>query len=412
MSLNSIYSTLRNQPNRFADGLLMMLLLCVSGNPCFTSNGEFSRFVPMMALGLVVLGYGGRIPTTAFRRLFKWILLLGTIFVAQYALFGPEIFFASANYVVKIAVAIFGAYILGSRFPEVYLKTIGVLAVISICFYVLNQLGIVFPALVEIDTEGESVIVYTQLHSLNQSMYRNAGMFWEPGAFAGYLILVFVLFANNWQLLFTRYRRYMFVIILALLTTTSTTGYLLLFVWLMLYLMLQFRRKWLIIPMLLLVVIPGCYYIYSELDFLNDKLVNEYEMVLEQEEMDINFSRMGSLIFDTHYIKKHPLVGNGLVMSTRFADHFGYYAEEDLDAFSNGFTGNIASLGIFFMIAYLSTLWRNRTLHRKASVLLLVFLLLQSEYFLNYPIFLALPFVNFGVDEPSHEVDIRPSYRP
>lgn len=404
------YPALPHPRHSFADGLLMFLLLCVSGNPCLTSQGELTRYVPLGMLLVIILGYGRRIPATAFRRVAKWGLFLMAIFLAQGLVFGSAIFLASANYIVKLSVAIFGAYVLGDRFPQVYLKTISAVAVISICCYALNCLGVVFPALCEIDTKGESIFLYTQLQSSIQDAYRNAGMFWEPGAFAGYLMLVPVLFANDWRLLVTRYRGYTVLLLVALLTTTSTTGYLLLFVWLMLFFAMQLRRKWLLVPILCL-VLPLSYYVFMQLEFLNDKLTSEYEQALEQDEQEINFSRMGSLVFDMHYIKKHPLIGNGLVMSTRFADHLGYYDEEELDAFSNGFTGNIASLGVFFMIAYLASLWRNRTLRRKGSVLLLVVLLLQGEYFLNYPIFLALPFVNFSLKPTTYEDHRRPAYR-
>ena len=145
-----------------------------------------------------------------------------------------------------------------------------------------------------------------------------------------------------------------------------------------------------------IVSIPLAIYAYFNLEFLNDKISDELERTSEMTAQDINFSRTGSMIFDWHYIRKHPIIGNGLVMSTRYADHLGYYDADDLDAFSNGFTGNIACLGITFMLAYLATIYRNRTIYFRKIVILIVVLLLQGEYFLNYPMFMTLPFIDYN----------------
>lgn len=64
--------------------------------------------------------------------------------------------------------------------------------------------------------------------------------------------------------------------------------------------------------------------------------------------------------------------------------------------FGNGFTGSIASMGLLFMLAFIIGIYFNLTLKRKWGVILSVILLLQGEYFLNYPLVMILPFVDFG----------------
>ena len=53
-------------------------------------------------------------------------------------------------------------------------------------------------------------------------------------------------------------------------------------------------------------------------------------------------------------------------------------------------------MGLLFMLAFIIGIYFNPTLKRKWGVILSVILLLQGEYFLNYPLFMILPFVDFG----------------
>ena len=380
---------------RFPDYLLMLILLCVSGNPVFMTSSLFSRIACGVVLGFVLLCYAHRIPYVAVRRIGRWSLFLGAIFSAQLILFNSSIIPASVNYIVKLALAILVAYILRANFGVVYLKVISGLALVSIVFFCLNVVGIVFPPLVAIDTSGDSLVFYNQMINTQTGLVRNAGMFWEPGAFAGYLILAFLPYTNHMSFLWARYRWRVIVILVALLTTLSTTGYIVCFILFITQLSVSVRNKWTML-LVYIVSIPLAIYAYFNLEFLNDKISDELERTSEMTAQDINFSRTGSMIFDWHYIRKHPIIGNGLVMSTRYADHLGYYDADDLDAFSNGFTGNIACLGITFMLAYLATIYRNRTIYFRKIVILIVVLLLQGEYFLNYPMFMTLPFIDYN----------------
>ena len=135
---------------------------------------------------------------------------------------------------------------------------------------------------------------------------------------------------------------------------------------------------------------------FVNFDFLGEKLQNEIvNMDIENPSM-LNYSRLGSLMFDAQYIASHPLFGNGLDNSTRFRFHNDVFTDEELSGFGNGFTGSIASMGLLFMLAFILGIYFNPTLKRKWGVILSVILLLQGEYFLNYPLIMILPFVDFG----------------
>ena len=54
-------------------------------------------------------------------------------------------------------------------------------------------------------------------------------------------------------------------------------------------------------------VIVGAVFAFTNIDFLGDKLKKEMTVAEKQKESDVNFSRIGSLVFDMQYIVSHPL---------------------------------------------------------------------------------------------------------
>jgi hypothetical protein len=223
-------------------------------------------------------------------------------------------------------------------------------------------------------------------------------MFWEPGAFAGYIIATFLLFVDKPELLLGRYRKQSLLLVAGLLTTMSTTGYILFFIFL-LYVIFKLRifgRSKVYAFLLAGIVIVLGIVVFNRAEFLGEKISKELSVSETLTENDVDPSRSGSIVFDMQYILSHPLFGNGMMPETRFRYHLGLFTEEQLSGFGNGFSGSIAAMGLLFMLAYLVSIGMNRRLRTKWFVILSVILLLQGEYFLNYPFFLAFPFIHFG----------------
>lgn len=118
------------------------------------------------------------------------------------------------------------AVLLGRRFKDAYLSVMTVLCVISLFFFFLQLTGFTIPSLLP-STSASSIGIYTIQTPSEYSNYRlrNCGMFWEPGAFAGYINVAFMLFINNLSELFRKHRGKVVILLLALLSTLSTTGY-------------------------------------------------------------------------------------------------------------------------------------------------------------------------------------------
>ncbi|MCZ2845012.1 MAG: O-antigen ligase family protein, partial [Candidatus Bathyarchaeota archaeon] len=237
------------------------------------------------------------------------------------------------------------------------------------------------------DNTGRNLIIF---HQKGEGL-RNSGMFWEPGAFACYINLAFLLFFGNIRSLITVHKNRLIIIILALLTTYSTTGYLIFFFLLISTVYFEFGKKLglLIIPILIAFISAG-YVVFEKSDFLKNKIENQFQTALDRDKNEFAPDRLSALIFDLHYIKKHPLTGNGMDETTRYADH--PWLQEKILGHGNGFSNFIATMGILSLLFYSFYILKYK---RKHSVIFIIglFALLQGEPLLNYPLFLSIPFI-------------------
>lgn len=389
----------------YTDYFLVTLMYCISGNPAFTATYPLGKIVNGLFLIILLAVTGFRVERQAMKTSFIWTAFLCVIFAVQFIQFRQITVLGSLNYIVKMLCAILFASYMRRRLQHAAINVMAVVCAISLPLYLLNLAGVLIPA--PIDTDGSelslklnSILIYTQnlAEFARNGPYRNSGMFWEPGAFAGYIIATFLLFVDNPELIWGRYRKQSILLVTGLLTTMSTTGYILFFVFL-LYVIFKLRvfgRSKAYAFLLAGAVIVLGIVVFNRVDFLGEKIRKELSVSETLTENDADPSRTGSIIFDLQYILSNPLFGNGMMPETRFRYHLGLYTEEQLSGFGNGFSGSIASMGLLFMLAYLISIGLNRSLRAKWFVILTVILLLQGEYFLNYPFFLAFPFIHFG----------------
>jgi hypothetical protein len=320
-------------------------------------------------------------------------MLLITIF--QYFQLGYVSVLGMLNLLLKILI---GGYIinyLGPKFIGTLFKVVFHLSVFSlICFVLINIVGTVFPY-ISLGSVIRSYILYGT--SSENHMTKNAGMFWEPGAHAGILTLCLVLNFSNLKYLWKNHRYKLLVLLVTLLSAQSTTGYLVSFVILFFYFL---NAKNLIMTsfVLPLILVLG-FFVYQSTDFLQEKIESQYESSTRQKIGEFSNTRFGSFLFDWHYIQKHPLIGNGLDEKTRYSDHKYLFTGEEGDAIGsgNGFSNNLASLGVFFMFGYFYLLWKSariESFYYAIVVCIVILLSLQGEQWFNYPLYLGLPFMS------------------
>ena len=384
---------------RWIDDILVLLMLCISGNPAFVQTRPFGKLIYGLMLILLLIVSRFRIKVKTLKQSAFWLALLFVIFTAQYMTLGQITILGSLNFTAKLLCAILLTSYLGDRLPKTAIRVMSGVCVVSLVFYLINLTGIRFTSPLDLKMKVEPLIVYTQSYDDPlDPFFRNSGMFWEPGAFAGYILATLLLFIDHPKQLWTDFKWQSVILIVSLLTTASTTGYIT-FAVLLLFVILKWGAKGYakyLVYLIAVLLIVGSVIAFNKLEFLGQKIQRELLLTERQTDSDVNLSRSGSIIFDMQYIISHPVFGNGLSGLTRFRFHLGVYDEEDLEGFGNGFSGCIASMGLLFMLTYLISIGLNKTLGAKWMVILIVILLLQGEYYLNYPWFMMFPFIQFG----------------
>lgn len=376
--------------------LLVFTLLFFSGNPLATFLfGKLSTAIGLL-LTLIIINSNLKVKKLFIKK-YKF-LLLGILLISlnQFIILPSISFPAIVNLVLKILMGGFIINYLKEDFALYFFKVLVFLSSVSLVLYLgINILGISLPYFL-IGPETKSYIFYGTSSELH--MLKNAGMFWEPGAHAGILSLCLGLNLNHFKYYWLNNKFQLIVVILALITTQSTTGYIVGFLILLFYF---YKPRNFAISLLILPLIIGIWlYFYNSTDFLKEKIESQYEKSLEQEVGDFSNTRFGSLIFDWHYINKHPFIGNGFDEKTRYQDHQFLFAgaKEDVIGSGNGFSHYLASMGIFFVLGYFVFLWKAAVVNGKIFaflILLLVFLNLQGEQWFNFPLYLGLPFLIF-----------------
>ncbi len=353
--------------------LFCFILLLVSGNPIFVYSPYVREMYGALALFLllyaVVKRYTILLTFVKYSSLFVIIFLLQQISIFNLSL-NSQLFVLARIY---IGVAIF--IMLDDKFVMEYVKVMVVLAGLSLLFYLYNVFYGLIPGIQTSDI-GYSLIIYTQLYTdYSGLVFRNSGMFWEPGAYQGYLNLAiaFLLLIQD----FKNKKLCLLILSCALLTTFSTTGYIA-YGFILIFYVLYFanlsrlRRSFLFIGLLGL-----CVFAFYRISFLYDKILNNFQDIDSAQGRISDYIRFGTLI------KKHLFLG----INTE---------EYDIST-GNSIVFMLLYFGGVIMLYYFVILFHNIKKQHSIKVALyilgLVFISLQGEGFIFYPLYLALPVV-------------------
>jgi hypothetical protein len=377
---------------------LVFILLFFSGNPlAFFLFGKYSTLVGLL-LSILNIKPNFNIDKYFSNKLNSFLFIILIIVLLQYLTLTSLSSLAFVNLVLKILMGGLILNYLKESFAYIFFRVISTLSLFSLIgFIFINQFGFNLPFII-VSQSYKSYFLYGSLSG--EAFFRNCGMFWEPGAFSGILTLCLALNIKFLNYYWVNYKLQLISIFLALLTTQSTTGYIVGF-FIFLFNLINHKNifRTLILFFTFLFI---SFYIYNKTNFLKTKLDNQFFRASNQSVGDFSNSRFGSIIFDWHYILKHPFSGNGFNFKTRYADHQFLFrgATDNLDVIGsgNGFSNFLASMGILFISLYFFLLWNtSKFLGNKFAffICLIVFLNLQGEQFFNYPLYLSLPFIIF-----------------
>jgi hypothetical protein len=192
------------------------------------------------------------------------------------------------------------------------------------------------------DEWPRSIIIYTvpgyqgwaYLNDLG--LYRNSGVFHEPGAFAVFISLAIAINIITRKKLITRKNIFL---VFVLVTTFSTAGIFSLFITVLLYYLTVRRRiKPAYSIMATIVMSIFFYYLTLNIEFLGEKVISSYEQEssrsLDEETSGRFFSARKSVLLLT----KYPFTGKGITSSVR----------EDMEASED--TGGYGVMSFFAQI--------------------------------------------------------------
>lgn len=389
--------------------LLVLLLILYSGNPVLkhTFPEEPQLVCLAFLLGFLLLTRTKRVFTSSFTVI---TCIFATILLIQCIDFSFYPYFTIAGFITRLFIG-YAVIRLVSDFPNIYVRIMVALAILSFGFYIpyllisfagVNLESIITHAAGVIDPENTGsrpVFFHTFLREFSP---RNAGMFWEPGAFQGYLnlALIFLAFIKS-EIPKKDYQFSFFILSAAVLTTLSTTGYIVYTLQLLLhYNWTATTRKVMInrifkFSIIFTLVILGSYYAYNKLPFLKAKIQFQSQRV-DMRQGQWYAQRLGSIVFDWDYIKRRPLTGWGIHVKTRYFLNPGMASSGGM---GNGFSDFTAKFGVIGMLTWLAAVFIGFRRMSKMKILpgifvcILLILELQGECFLGYSLFLGLAFL-------------------
>ncbi len=399
------------------DYLLVTLLVCLSGNQAFTASWRLQASLVLTAAflgGLLLvkkaLFISHRFHIVAY--VYCAILLIQCItfnFYPKATLIG---------FLIRIFIA-YAVLMVVNNFSTIYINVLYYTGIISLGFYIpeqaFNAIGLSFRSFFEpirkiVNVPGDfHILIYN--FDVPYEIHRNSGFFWEPGAFAGYL-LVALIFLGLKKHAFSPefYRRRLTVLVGTTLTTFSTAGYLVLGVVLLIHAGIRVKSRVALLRtvLVLMVAVPilsfAAYRTYNS-GFIKEKIIEQHERVVTQAH-NWERTRLGSLLFDWEYIKRRPLLGWGLHPQTRYMLHFG----QGVSGMGNGLSAALGNIGIVGVGTFLLFTWTGLSQlsggNRKRTLLafLAILLMLNGQAFLNYPLFWGLMFMGKEPDmrQPDH----------
>ncbi len=374
------------------------MVLVISGNPAV----KYFYMPAVIILPFVLLAARAIYLNVGFKRSDLLIVTaFSTISLIHLSIFGFQVISPSGSFLFTI----FTALLIVRVVPDFGRRIVWLmffLSIISLLFYIPTIFGVDMAALfrpISIPFEQNNIqpSVHIGIHNYRMELgglNRNSGMFWEPGAFAGYIIFSMLFLFNAKD----RLSSIMLIVMsITILTTQSTTGYIALFIYVTGFLWNRARSfssisKRVVRIVITLFMIFGALLAYSNLPFLQAKIVHQ---ITNAEELGSGWqiTRLGNAIYDLEYMKERPLFGWSLSNGTR-----GEADEDILERQGNGLTGAAVRIGIIGLLIYLTTTFNAirkyfDNNYIAAYVTIIIITLLIGEQFILYPLFLTLMFL-------------------
>jgi len=392
---------------RATDYTLLFLLVGVTGIPFF-KVGDITFLVLFLGLAGLVFLYR-KLKFDRFFIFFFLVYLL--VMIAQMVKFNYLPLTTYLGILIRIFFAYLVVRILGRNFTKYYVDIIYVLSIIGFFIYIPQ---LVLPGFGRFLATSISPLLRNPLYSgdiwyapdiilyvFNSGVgtFRNCGAFWEPGAYAGFLIIAMIFHFLESR---TISDKKSIVLLLALLSTMSTTGLLALGFFLVMFLGNRVAPlyKLILIPSILAAIVIA----FTTLDFLGDKITSQLDVASTHHN-----TRFKSAVLDLQDFAGNPVLGLGRDPKTR---HKGI-TNPILTHRTNGITNYLVTYGIFIFLFYFGSIYYairklclNNGYHPIYALygLILILIVGFSEVFFSLPFFYGLAMLHIVIEAPEQSI--------
>jgi hypothetical protein len=400
-----VLSTIINK-RKTVDYTLLFLLVGVTGIPFF-KVGDITFLFLFLCFSMLVFLYR-RLKLDKFFLIFLVIYL--TVMVAQMVKFNYLPMTTYIGVFIRIIFAYLVVRILGRNFTKYYVNILYVLSIIAFFVYIPQ---LIVPGFGRFLATSISPLLRNPLYQgdiwyapdiilfvFNSGVgtFRNCGAFWEPGAYAGFLVVAMIFHYLETR---TITDRKSIVLLLALLSTMSTTGLIALGFFGVMFLGNRIAPlyKMILFPAMFAAIIIA----FTTLDFLGEKITTQLDVSSTHHN-----TRFKSAVLDLRDWVENPVLGLGRDPKTR---HKGI-TNPILTHRTNGITNYLVTYGIFVFLFYFGSIYyafyklclRNNY-HPKYALysLVLIFIVGFSEVFFSLPFFYALAMLHMAIEVPERK---------
>lgn len=296
---------------------------------------------------------------------------------------------------------------LRDKFRYAFFKIMYILALISLFgfgIFFITGYAIDIPFLDEKNTYKGFFLYAIRINEMER--IRNCGPFWEPGAYAGYIIITFLLFYEDLNELYSKYKNECRILIITLITTFSTQGYAVAFIFVITLLIRRTSRKKLIktfvkVSIVVIVMLGAA----SSVPFLRDKIVEQYTLATswKDEESLLSANRFTTTMLDFYNISKSPFWGNSEDQQRLYGEFSTItymISGEDSGTYASGSgtTLFIAQYGLILFMIYFCSCYKSLCKYygEKRPTIFVTILLLalgQCEIYIFKIMYISLPYL-------------------
>lgn len=230
----------------------------------------------------------------------------------------------------------------------------------------------------------------------NALIPRNSGFYWEPGAFAGTIVMMFIII-----LIYKKYyskKQFQMIrkwLSIGIISTFSTTGLILLPF--LLFINYAIDQKISLISSFKLIVfalilIPISIYFFNNIPVLKEKIFSQIE-IFEEGKKGAETSRIGASFFLFNLINEKPIIGHGFAISPDDWKKKLYYKGYSFEkiGIGNGLLLMLAWTGIPYVLFLIFLIGYNIKKQKKSLFFTLIIIgilliVLQGESWFRYPL--------------------------